>query len=35
MRIHFGNTGKIAGADIDTCKYLYLMIKHLLFVSVV
>jgi len=23
IRIHFGPTGKIAGADIETCKYTY------------
>ena len=23
VRIHFGTTGKIAGADIETCKYFY------------
>lgn len=24
IRIHFGNSGKLAGADIETCKLIFL-----------
>lgn len=26
IRIHFGPTGKLAGADIETCKYIFLLL---------
>jgi len=30
VRIHFGTNGKIAGADIETCKYCYRCILQVL-----
>jgi len=26
VRIHFGTNGKIAGADIETCKFMFLYV---------